>query len=87
MYVYINYVSAKIRNKDMCTKYQPGWQMGRVPTSHSGRSGNLKIAGSSPDPASLNQIDDFKIYTGRFEPGTQHYKDRARTGWFSVRVI
>ena len=42
-----------------------GGEMSRVPASHSGRSGNPKVAGSNPDltffePCS-SQTDDFKI--------------------------
>ena len=36
-----------------CDSTSQGGQMSRVPASHSGRSGNPKIAGPSPEPAGL----------------------------------
>ena len=48
-----------------------GGQMSRAPASRSGRSGNLRIAGSSPDPVALKpgQVKPlalFNIDTCRF---------------------
>ena len=45
-----------------------GRRMSRAPASRSGRSGNPKIAGSSPESRvhGSNQTNDFKIDTCRF---------------------
>ena len=51
--------------------------MSRAPTSNAGRSGNLKITGSSPDPADLIsgrvKPTTLKLILVTSQPGAQHY--------------
>ena len=59
--------------------------------SHSGRSGNPKVVGLNTDLAfsSLGRVKPmtFKLMLVVSLLGTQHYQDRVRTGWLSVKIM
>ena len=77
--------------QQLFTKPVVGCQMSRPSAFCSGRLGNLKIAGLNPDLVVLSP-GQVKPITLKFilvtpKPGVQHYQDRERTAWFSLRII
>ena len=61
-------------------------RMSRASASHSGKSANPKIVGSNLD-LMVSNPDQVKSVTLKFILGAQHYYDRARIGWLSVRIM
>ena len=65
--------------------------MSRAPVFCSGRSGNPKVEDLSLEPAGLKpgrvKPKTLKLILIASWPGAQHYLDREKTGWLSVRII
>ena len=69
---------------------QPDW-MSRASVSRIGILGNPNLVRSNPDPACSNpggvKSMTLKLILVAPWPSTQHYLDRAMTGWLSVRIM
>ena len=73
------------------SRHQIGGRLRKMLTSHIGRLGNRNLLGSNPDSVGLNpgrvKPMTLKLILVVSYPGARHYYDRARTGWFTFRII